>query len=56
MRVQFQRNWSYVLTPLFQYAIFCNSDMELFPGANFIVNGRVHANCRIYTGTSASLT
>jgi len=54
--VQFQREWTYVLTPLFQYAIFYNGDMELFPGANFIVNGRVHSNGRIYTGTSASIT
>ncbi|MBC7367824.1 MAG: hypothetical protein H7343_13605 [Undibacterium sp.] len=56
VRVQFQREWSYVITPLFQYAIFYNSDMELFPGANFIVNGRVHSNGTIYTGTTASIT
>ena len=56
VRVQFQREWTYVLTPLFQYAIFCNADMELFPGANFIVNGRVHSNGKVYTGSSASIT
>ncbi|MBS0663086.1 MAG: hypothetical protein JSR48_07455 [Verrucomicrobia bacterium] len=56
VHVQFQRSWSYVLTPLFQYAIFADGDMELFPGANFIVNGRVHANGTIYTGSSASIS
>jgi hypothetical protein len=56
IHVQFQREWSYVLTPLFQYAIFYDRDMELFPGANFIVGGRVHSNGKIYTGTSASIT
>lgn len=54
--VQLQREWSYVLTPLFQYAIFYDKDMELFPGARFVVGGRVHSNGRIYTGTSASIT
>lgn len=54
--LQMQREWSYILTPLFQYAIFYNNDMELFPGANFVVGGRVHSNGRIYTGTSASIS
>lgn len=56
MRLQFQREWNYVLTPLFQYAIFYHGDLELFPGANFVVGGRVHSNGRIYAGTSASIT
>jgi hypothetical protein len=56
VHMQVQREWTYVLTPLFQYAIFYNGDMELFPGANFVVGGRVHSNGRIYAGTSASIT
>ena len=56
VHVQIQREWKYVLTPLFQYAIFYNGDIELFPGASFVVNGRVHSNGKIYTGTSASIT
>jgi hypothetical protein len=56
VHVQYQREWNYQLTPLFQYAIFYNSDMELFPGAAFNVGGRVHSNGRIYTGTTASIT
>ncbi len=56
VHMEFHREWVYSLRPLFQYAIFYNGDMELFPGADFIVNGRVHSNGRIYTGTTASIT
>lgn len=56
VHMQFQREWDYSLTPLFQYAIFYNGDMELFPGAAFLVSGRVHSNGKIYTGTTASIT
>ena len=44
------------LVPLTQYAIFYNSLLEFSTCATMIVNGRVHANGSIYTGTSASLT
>lgn len=56
VHMQFQREWDFSITPLFQYAIFYNSDMELFPGAAFNVGGKVHSNGKIYTGTSASIT
>jgi hypothetical protein len=56
VHMQFQREWNYDITPLFQYAIFYNSDLELFPGATFNVSGRVHSNGKIYTGTTASIT
>lgn len=56
VHLQFQREWNYSITPLFQYAVFYNDDLELFPGATFNVTGRVHSNGMIYTGTNASLT
>lgn len=56
VHMQFQREWAYSLTPLFQYAIFYDGDMELFPGAAFNVTGRVHTNGKLYTGTNATLT
>lgn len=56
MHLQFQREWNYVLTPLFQYAIFYHGDLELFPGASFVVGGRVHSNGKIYAGSTASIT
>lgn len=56
VRAGFQQEWIYTFKPLFQYAIFYDGDMELFPGAAFVVTGRVHSNGRIYTGTTASIT
>ncbi len=55
VHVQLQREWVYSLTPLFQYAIFYDGNMELFPGATFNVTGRVHTNGTLYTGTNATL-
>ncbi len=45
--------------PLFQFAIFYNMDMEINPGANMNINGRVHSNNNIYAtgaGGGNSLT
>jgi hypothetical protein len=42
--------------PVFQFAIFYNGLLEFSTCATMTVNGRVHANAPIYTGTSASLT
>jgi hypothetical protein len=44
------------LVPITQYAIFYNGLLEFSTCATMIVNGRVHANNSIYTGTGASLT
>ena len=52
----YQREFVYTIKPLFEYAIFYNDDMELFPGAAFNVSGRVHSNGTIYTGTTASIS
>lgn len=44
------------LVPITQYAIFYNGLLEFSTCATMTVNGRVHANGSIYTGTGASLT
>jgi hypothetical protein len=44
------------LVPLTQYAIFYNGLLEFSTCATMTVNGRVHANGSVYTGTGASLT
>ena len=44
------------LVPITQYAIFYNGLLEFSTCAAMTVNGRVHANGAIDTGTSASLT
>jgi hypothetical protein len=43
-------------TPVFQYAVFYNGLLEFSTCPTMTINGRVHANGSIYTGTSASLT
>ncbi|HEU6448360.1 MAG TPA: hypothetical protein VFV23_07990 [Verrucomicrobiae bacterium] len=41
--------------PIFEYAIFYNVDLEINPGAEMVVNGKVHSNKNIYaTGSSGS--
>lgn len=53
--VHVQREVIYSITPIFRYAIFYNSDAELFPGAIFDVTGDVHINGRFYYGSTAAL-
>lgn len=43
------------MTPLFQYMIFYNDDLEILPGPSMNLGGRVHANADIYVGTDATL-
>jgi hypothetical protein len=42
--------------PVYQFAIFYNLNMEIQPGANMVVNGRVHSNAAIYVDAGATLT
>ncbi len=41
--------------PIFQFAIFYNMDLEINPGPNMTVSGRVHSNGDIYTQPQAKL-
>lgn len=43
------------LVPIFQFAAFYNKDLEINPGANMVLNGRVHANGDLYLNTGATL-
>ncbi len=43
------------LVPLFQFAAFYDKDLEILPGPNMTLDGRVHANGDIYTGSGATL-
>lgn len=42
--------------PVFQFAIFYNINMEIQPGANMTVNGRVHSNKGMFVDPGAALT
>jgi hypothetical protein len=44
------------LTPIFQYAVFYNDDLEMLPGPNLTLTGRVHTNGNLYIGSHALLT
>lgn len=41
--------------PLFQFAIFYGDDLEIMPGPNLTLNGRVHSNGDMYVGTESTL-
>jgi len=51
-----QQNVQLATIPLFQFAIFYNVDLEIEPGPNMTVTGRVHGNHNIYQNPGASLT
>ena len=42
--------------PVFEFAIFYDGVLEFSTGNTMFINGRVHANGPIYTGSSSSLT
>lgn len=55
-----EQNMSLTLTPLFQFGVFYNMDLELFPGQNMELIGPVHTNGRLLArgevGGSATLS
>ena len=51
-----QEDFLLALVPITQYAIFYNGLLEFSTCATTTVNGRVHANGAIYTGTSSGST
>src|SRR5689334_1523151 len=42
-------------TPLFQYAVFYDSDLEINPGPDMTIRGRVHTNRNMYLNSGATL-
>lgn len=44
------------VTPLFQYMIFYQNDLEILPGPSMTLGGRVHANADIYVSCGNTLT
>ncbi len=44
------------LTPIFQFAIFYDKDLELLPGPSMTLSGRVHTNQDLYAGVGGSKT
>jgi len=42
-------------TPLFQFAVFYDGDLEMTPGPSMAISGRVHTNQDMYLGSGATL-
>jgi len=40
--------------PLFQFAVYYNEILEIFPGATFTIVGRAHSNNHVYIGNSTT--
>ncbi len=43
------------LIPIFQFAVFYEQDLEILPGPNMTLGGRVHSNRDLYLGTHSTL-
>ena len=54
--VHLQRRINNYLIPIFQFGMFSNEDIELYPLPSMAINGRVHANGNIYASASTSMT
>jgi len=53
--VELQMQLSDALIPIFQFAVFYEYDLEIAPGANMTLGGRVHSNRDTYLQTDANL-
>src|SRR5436190_1563134 len=54
--VHLQRRINNYLVPIFQFGMFSNEDIELYPLPSMAINGRVHANGNIYASGFTSMT
>lgn len=43
-------------TPIFQYVVFYNEDLEILPGPSMHLYGRIHSNHDIFIGCGSTLT
>lgn len=50
-----QQDIQLAIVPVFQFAIFYNLDLEICPGPNMTITGRVHSNGNIYAQPQAQL-
>ena len=41
--------------PLFQFGVYYDDDLEIFPGSTMTFNGRIHSNANIYLGGEATV-
>jgi hypothetical protein len=53
--VSIERSSEHHLIPIFQFGIFYDQDLEIFPGPEMTVGGRVHANGNLHVGANEDL-
>ncbi len=54
-KVQLEQNFETALIPIFQFAVFYGNDLEIAPGADMSLVGRVHSNGNLWIQAGASL-
>jgi len=54
-RVQLMQSFETALVPIFQFAVFYDNDLEIAPGPDMTLSGRVHTNGDLYLQAGASL-
>ena len=54
-RVVLSEGFEVALVPIFQFAVFYNNDLEIAPGADMSLIGRVHTNGNLYLQSNVAL-
>ncbi|MDF1544365.1 MAG: hypothetical protein P1R58_04605 [bacterium] len=55
-RIALSIDFNAALVPLFQFAVFYDNDLEIAPGPNMTLLGRVHTNGDLYVQANSSLS
>ncbi|MBK6767047.1 MAG: hypothetical protein IPG71_12330 [bacterium] len=50
------RELQHQFIPLFQFGVFYDEDLEIFPGPEMTFEGRVHTNANLYMGAETGIT
>ncbi len=54
-QVTLTQSFEVALVPLFQFAVFYENDLEIAPGPDMILNGRVHTNSNLWLQAGSEL-
>lgn len=54
-KVVIEQTFERALVPIFQFAVFYNNDLEIAPGADMGIIGRVHTNGNLYLQAASAL-
>jgi len=55
-KVEMSQSFETALVPIFQFAVFYGQDLEIDPGPNMSLIGRVHSNGNMYLNPASNLT